>query len=111
MFLEPKVIVIFSIIFITIFEGLAQSCLKQYNQEEFNFYVIIALFCYTLICFLLLQCYKNNGYLGHVNLIWSCMSIIFIIGIGCLFFGEEFTSDDLMGVILAFGAIYFVNKD
>lgn len=110
MHFEPKFIVILSILFITIFEGLAQSCLKKYNKEDLNLYIIVALFCYTLICFLLLQCYKNDAYMGHVNLIWSCLSIIFIIGVGCLVFGEKFTSDDLMGVILAIGAIYFVQR-
>ncbi len=109
--LNPSTIVLFAVIFITIFESIAQTCLKTYEKKEVNLYIIVALFCYTLVCFLLILCYKNNGYLGHVNLMWSCFSIIFVIGAGCFFFEEKFTSDDLMAVILAFGAIYYVNRD
>ncbi len=109
--INPSILVMFFIIFITIFESIAQSCLKTYQKEEANLYIIVALFCYTLICFLLIQCYKNNAYLGHVNLMWSCFSIIFIIGVGCIFFDERFTSDDLMAILLAFGSIYYINRD
>ncbi len=108
---DPNIIIILSVIFITIFEGIAQTCLKTYNGNDTNLFIIIALFCYALVCFLLLQCYKHNGYMGHINLMWSCFSIIFVIGAGCFFFDEKFTPDDLIAVLLAFGAIYFVNRD
>jgi multidrug transporter EmrE-like cation transporter len=48
--------------------------------------------------------------MGHVNLLWSCISIIFAITIGAILFGEPFNRFTIFAIILAVAAIYFAQK-
>jgi hypothetical protein len=52
-------------------------------------YLSTAVALYLIVCGLLCLCYKNKGHLGKVNLMWSCMSMIFVILFGYIFLQEE----------------------
>jgi multidrug transporter EmrE-like cation transporter len=109
--LSARWIIVLSIIFITIFEAMAQSCLKSYRNNNNYLYLGVAILFYTVVCFLLINCYRNDGYLGEVNLMWSCMSIIIILIFGHVMFDEELTKNEVVAILLALGAIYFANQE
>jgi len=109
--LSPRWIIILSIVFITIFEALAQTCLKTYRANNNYMYLGVAILFYTVVCFLLINCYRNDGYLGEVNLMWSCLSIIIILLFGHIAFDEELTKNEVIAILLAFAAIYFANQE
>lgn len=111
--LQPKTIIIYAVVLITLFEATAQVCLKKFEvdrHDSYN-YLLLGVALYFIVCGLLCLCYKNKGGLGKVNLMWSCMSIIFVIMFGYIFLQEEIKMHDMIAIIFAFLAIYFANMD
>lgn len=111
--LQPKTIIIYAVVLITLFEATAQVFLKKFEVGRHNsyLYLLTAVALYFIVCGLLCLCYKNKGGLGKVNLMWSCMSIIFVILFGYIFLQEEIKMHDMIAIIFAFLAIYFANMD
>jgi len=111
--LQPKTIIIYAVVLITLFEATAQVFLKKFEvgKRSSYLYLFTALGLYFIVCCLLCLCYKNNGGLGKVNLMWSCMSMIFVILFGYIFLQEKIKMHDMMAIFFAFLAIYFANMD
>ncbi len=111
--LQPKTIIIYAVVLITLFEATAQVFLKKFEVGKHSSYLYLftALGLYFIVCCLLCLCYKNKGALGKVNLMWSCMSMIFVILFGYIFLQEEIKMHDMMAIFFAFLAIYFANMD
>ena len=110
---DSKSIIIYAVVLITLFEATAQVCLKKFElgKDGTYLYLLSAVALYLIVCGLLCLCYKNKGHLGKVNLMWSCMSIIFVILFGYIFLPEEIKRHDMLAILCAFGAIYFANMD
>lgn len=108
--MEPKHLILFSILFITLFESVGQFCLKKFQSKNLYIYFIIAIIAYIIVCGLLCVCYRNNGYMGKVNLVWSCMSIIFVFLFGYIFLNETIHKHDIIALMFALLAIYFASK-
>jgi drug/metabolite transporter (DMT)-like permease len=111
--LQPKSIIIYAIVLITLFEATAQVCLKKFEigRHKTYMYLLLGIVLYFIVCGLLCLCYKNKGHLGKINLMWSCMSIIFVILFGYIFLQEEVKMHDMISILFAFLAIYFANMD
>jgi drug/metabolite transporter (DMT)-like permease len=111
--LQPKTIIIYAVVLITLFEATAQVFLKKFEvgRHSSYLYLFTAVGLYFIVCCLLCLCYKNKGGLGKVNLMWSCMSMIFVILFGYIFLQEEIKMHDMMAIFFAFLAIYFANMD
>lgn len=110
---DSKSIIIYAVVLITLFEATAQVCLKKFELGKHNTYLYLfsAVALYLIVCGLLCLCYKNKGHLGKVNLMWSCMSMIFVILFGYIFLQEEIKVHDMVAIFFAFLAIYFANMD
>lgn len=108
-----KSLILYSVIFITLFEATAQVCLKKFQLEKYGkyAYLFFAVVFYFFVGSLLCYCYKNNAKLGSVNLMWSCMSIIAVILFGYIFLQEKIKHHDLMAILFAILAIYFANQN
>lgn len=110
---SSKHIIIYAVILITLFEATAQLCFKKFeiNKAPSYCYFLFGLTLYLLVCGLLCYCYKNKGRLGSVNLMWSCMSIVFVIIVGYVFLEEKLKLHDFAAIFFALLAIYFANQD
>jgi multidrug transporter EmrE-like cation transporter len=100
-------LIIIAVLFIVLFETLAQACLKQSQKD--SMYFILALFLYFLICYLLYFCYANKAYLGELNILWGSLSAVSIVIAGYIFFQEEITTNHIIAGVLALGSIYFAS--
>jgi multidrug transporter EmrE-like cation transporter len=105
-----KVIVLLSIVFIVISEAIAQACLRKSERDGMSFLFFVGIACYSIVCLLLFNCYRNHAKMGNVNLLWSCFSIISIITIGYVFFEEKIYTHDIIAIVLAMGAIIAANQ-
>ena len=101
--------VIWIIVAITIVEACAQATLKTARAKEMPYLVPLGIAFYATVAFLLYLCYRYEG-LGHVNLVWSCASIIIAILIGCILFNEPHNKYTYIAILLAFAAIYFAHR-
>jgi drug/metabolite transporter (DMT)-like permease len=100
--------IILTLIFlIVILECLAQGCIKQTKLTNNNKYLCISVLAYLAICLCLVKTYEYKS-MGIINLIWSCLSILFIILTGVIFFHEKLTINDYIGMIFIFIGLYFV---
>ena len=107
-------IVLFLIIFVTLFEALGQYFIKiSKNKASLNHsingsikYLYLGIISYIIVCLLLYNTYNYEG-LGHVNLIWSCMSIILAYAVGHCIFMEPFNEYTVLAILFACSAIYF----
>jgi drug/metabolite transporter (DMT)-like permease len=97
--------VLYIILMIALCEATAQYNLKKGNGKKDKSCVLVGGFFYFIVAFLLYRSYSYEG-LGHVNLLWSCMSIIIAFLSGMIFFGEKFNKYTCIAVTLALGAIY-----
>jgi drug/metabolite transporter (DMT)-like permease len=102
-------LVIWIIVAITFVEACAQATLKTARAKKLGYLVPLGVLFYAIVAYLLYVSYKYEG-LGHVNLVWSCASIIIAILVGCILFNEPHNKYTYIAVILAFAAIYFAHR-
>lgn len=100
--------ILIPILLISLCELCAQSCLKKCHLAGGDLSLfILALVCYFLICLLLYKSYDTEG-MGLVNIIWSSMSILLVLGGGSLFFHEKITRMDIFGVMMVVTGIFCI---
>lgn len=102
-------VVIWIIVAITLVEACAQATLKTAHIKKNTYLIPLGILFYATVAYLLYLVYRYEG-LGHVNLVWSCASIIIAILIGCIFFKEPHNRYTYVAILLAFGAIYFAHR-
>ena len=73
-------------------------------------YFFIGVIFYTVVCYLLVQSYKYKG-MGIVNVLWSGLSILIILSIGNIFFNEEITTYDKIGIFFVIIGIFFITYE
>ncbi|NBP01273.1 MAG: hypothetical protein EBU90_14250 [Proteobacteria bacterium] len=95
-------IVIRFAIIISLVESVAQSSVKSGKWW-------IGVVGYAVIVYLLYDAYNYEG-LGHMNLVWSCVSIIVCYAIGFLVFNEPFNRYTFAAVVSALCAIYLAHR-
>lgn len=95
-------IVIKFAILISMIESLSQLSIKKKK-------LVYGIIGYTIIVFVLYNAYDYEG-LGHMNLVWSCVSIIFCYIIGYLFFNEQINKYTLAAIIFSIIAIYLAHR-
>lgn len=97
------------VLIITVFEACAQTSLKTARARRKHYLIPLGILFYTIVALLLFYCYKYEG-MGHTNLVWSCLSIIVAILIGCLLFNEPHNRYTYLAIVLAILAIYFAHR-
>ena len=96
------------ILLISISECTGTTCLKHLYLDKNKYWLfIVAILCYVVVCMLLLVSYRYKT-MGMVNVIWSGMSILVILFAGVIFFKEEVTTYDKIGVILIVAGMAFI---
>lgn len=102
-------IVIFLVVMICLLEACGQTCIKKARVHGLGFWIMIGAVFYCIVALLLYMSYKYDG-MGHVNLLWSCLSIILAITIGVILFKEPFNRYTLLAIFCAMVAIWFAHK-
>jgi multidrug transporter EmrE-like cation transporter len=98
-------IVIGLVTMISLVECYSQYSVKKGNGEHNYNSLFIGIFGYAIVCYLLWESYNFEA-MGHVNLLWSCMSIILAFLVGVFIFKEKFNKYTLTAIALAVSAIY-----
>ncbi len=92
-------------------ELFGQSCLKYLNKNpDKKHYYFLAILFYSIICYLLLESYKYKS-MGLMNIIWSGISILIVISVGILYFGETITFSDKLGVFFVLIGLFLIIYD
>ncbi len=102
-----SLVLVFAIL-IAISEAVAQSSLKYYSQnreQKFDMLLLLGLCGYIMVSLLLFTSYKYED-MGHMNLIWSCMSIIIAFTAGNIIFAENLNGYSVAAIGLALSSIY-----
>lgn len=95
------------ILFIVLFESIAQFHIRKGRELKSVVYAGIGLASYCVVAALLYKCYEFEG-IGLVNLIWSVLSIVSMTLIGHMFFDEELNKFDLIGIGLCLTGMYLI---
>jgi drug/metabolite transporter (DMT)-like permease len=101
------IVIIFAMI-IVFCEAIAQSSMKHYskNKPDCNkIFIAIGIIGYMCVSLFLYTSYKYEN-IGHMNMIWSCMSIIIAYIAGYTFFNETFNKYTCLSIVFAGCAIY-----
>lgn len=91
--------VIIPVIFVCIFETLAQTSVKWAHDKKNVLLVSISVLCYAAVSAFLYKAYAYKG-IGMVNVMWSGMSILLMLSIGYFIFGERISYSEWIGVLL-----------
>ena len=94
--------------FIAIVENLAQNVIKS-SSDKNSMQFIIGLIAYMGVGYLLHYAYHKFP-LGKLNVIWSCITIILAMLVGYIFYDEPLNKWNVLGLIFAIMAIYFVYR-
>jgi multidrug transporter EmrE-like cation transporter len=92
-----KIVLLFALM-ISLVEVYAQYSLKSRR-------VFFGVLGYIVVAMILLNSYNYEA-LGHMNLVWSCVSIIMCFVIGFFVFKEPFNKYTFLSVCFALIAIY-----
>ncbi len=104
---NPSMFYFFLIALIVLFESIAQYHIKKSKVSRNVLFFLVALMSYSIVCLLLGKCYDFNG-LGITNFVWSIASIVTMILIGHIFFNEEITQYDIIGMLLSVSGLYLI---
>jgi drug/metabolite transporter (DMT)-like permease len=102
-------VVLWIILAITFVEACAQTSLKSARVKKMPHLAPLGIVLYAIVALLLYYLYRYEG-LGHVNIVWSCLSIIVAILIGCILFKEPHNKYTYIAIVAAFVAIYFAHR-
>ena len=80
---------------------------SQYNVKNKN--IFCGILGYSLIVLILYKAYNYEG-LGHMNLVWSCVSIITCYAVGCVNFNENFNKYTVGAIFFAICSIYLAHR-
>ena len=97
------------VVSISLLEICGQTCIRKYRQEGQTHFIIFGVSLYLIVIALLFHSYKYHG-MGIVNLLWSCLSIVMAILVGCFVFHETFNHYMAIAVAFALTAVIFANK-
>lgn len=89
-------------ILISLVEAFSQAQLK-------NDTFILGLLGYMCVAYILYQSYHYEG-MGHMNLVWSCTSIIICYIISYVLYKEPINKYTLIAIFFAILAIYFAHQ-
>lgn len=89
-------------------EGVAYNAMQSYIQDNKQMNLVLSVGSFALIPFCLYKMLKEDNNMAMTNTIWNVTSAVYGVGIGVLFFGEEFTQTQLLGVMLGIGSIVLV---
>jgi len=98
---------IFLILLIVLFESIAQYHIKKSKVNHSILFLAIGMLSYSIVCLLLKKCYDFNG-MGITNFVWSVVSIISMLTIGNLIFGEKLTKYDFIGILFSISGLYLI---
>jgi len=99
-------ILVFALL-ISIFESFAQNTIKN-AEDNTSTTMFMGIALYACVGYILHYTYKNYP-LNKINVVWSCVSIVFAISVGYLFYGEPITKWSMLSAMLALSAIYVIN--
>jgi multidrug transporter EmrE-like cation transporter len=105
---SPVGIIIVFALCIAFFEAIAQSSLKYYSLDKntrSEMLVYIGIAGYIIVALLLLTSYEYED-MGHMNMTWSCVSIIVAYIMGYILFEEHINHYTIMSIALSLAAIY-----
>lgn len=107
---HSKVTIVLAIVLgISALEACGQACIKKARTQEILFWAIVGGLFYMGVVALLFISYKYEG-MGHVNLLWSCISIILAISVGYFVFGEPMNQYTWVAFFFAICTVYFAHR-
>jgi small multidrug resistance pump len=78
-------------------ETAAISFLKKHSLTGQWWYFALALIFYSFVSWFLVKSFKFEE-MGIVNVLWSAFSVIMVVGSGILFFKENISFIELIGI-------------
>jgi multidrug transporter EmrE-like cation transporter len=94
------------VIIIAVIISICEAIAQNFIRSNTNLNVFFGLSFYIIVGFLLHHAY-NYYSLSKVNVIWSCISIIFATFLGYFIYKEHFTINNFISVFFATISIYF----
>jgi drug/metabolite transporter (DMT)-like permease len=91
---------------ISLLEAGAQYNIRKSNDTGDLRVLFLGILLYTSVCLMLYYAYDFDN-IGHINLLWSCISIILAYMSGYFFFNENFNIYTILAVISCIIAIIF----
>lgn len=98
----------FFILLVAVFEAIGQSMIAQSRYKKNINWLFIGILCYCVVAYGLFMSYQYKG-VGIVNALWSSISIILMLGIGCFVFKEKLDKNEWFGIFLILVGIVFIN--
>ena len=89
----------FIIMCIVIAEAIAQYFIKKYTELPRSIYFILGICFYAVVVFFLQKSYLYAN-MGLANVLWSGLSVISILTVGSLVFGDKITLNEWIGMIV-----------
>jgi len=94
-------------LFIAGIEACAQTSLKMaQNRGGVVALIVLGMLFYAIVGYFLYRSYSYEG-MGHMNLVWNCMSTITAFAIGYILFQEKFNAYTCVAIFLALASIWF----
>lgn len=95
------------ILLIVLFESIAQYHIKKSKAKHGMLFLAIGILSYSIVCLLLKKCYDFDG-MGMTNFVWSVLSIVSMLTVGHIMFGEQLKLIDVIGIILSIAGLYLI---
>lgn len=90
---------------------IAGSCLiKKYAEKEEIKHLVLAIVSYAIMMYLLIQVFKRNSNMLHVNTLWQASVVVLGAIVAYFIFGDRLSHPiQYLGILLAILSIWFIN--
>lgn len=86
------------------------SVVEAFSQANLkNGTYLLGVFGYICVAYILYQSYHYEG-MGHMNLVWSCTSIILCYLVSYIIYKESINKYTIIAIALSILAIYFAHQ-
>lgn len=101
--------VLLLVVIIVIVEGLAQGCIKKYDNGESMLWFFTGALLYMLIVLVLSRALKKEK-MAIVNILWGAISAILISIFAYVAFQEKLNKYQILGIVITLVGIALIYK-
>jgi multidrug transporter EmrE-like cation transporter len=102
--MNPKIFAIALVLCSLVFYSIGEYYSKLWSLGPSKIFFLIVLASYSMSGVMWLPALRLHGQLSALSAVWSCLSIIICILVGVLMFGEELSTRQVIGLVLAVAA-------
>ena len=85
------------------------SFLKEFSLDHHPLNLLSGILLYTVVTFLLVKSFQYES-MGIVNVLWSAFSVLLVVAVDVLYFGEKLRTMEVIGIVMIVSGVMVLGR-